>query len=94
LDPKNQIPKLSMMAMRSTSDDDYYFISMEILHTRIQRTKQVSISIDVQPMCHVLMYHLLYNDLNFVLLINYSKGSFFVYGKEPALLILSRVCCR
>ncbi|KAK9948760.1 hypothetical protein M0R45_004323 [Rubus argutus] len=43
LDPKNQIPKLSMMAMRSTSDDDYYFISMEILHTRIQRTKQQGI---------------------------------------------------
>ncbi|XP_050388223.1 protein root UVB sensitive 4 [Argentina anserina] len=40
LDPKNQIPKLSMMVMRSTSDDDYYFISMETFYTRKQRTKQ------------------------------------------------------
>ncbi|KAM1062979.1 hypothetical protein EV1_026982 [Malus domestica] len=43
LDPKNQIPELSMMAMQSTSADDYYFISMEILYTRIRRTKQAGI---------------------------------------------------
>nr|XP_011465444.1 PREDICTED: protein root UVB sensitive 4 [Fragaria vesca subsp. vesca] len=40
LDPKNQIPKLSMMAMRSTSDDDYYFISMETFYTRKRRIQQ------------------------------------------------------
>ncbi|XP_015890090.2 protein root UVB sensitive 4 isoform X1 [Ziziphus jujuba] len=40
INPKDQVPKLSMMAMQSINGDDYYFISMEITYTGIRRTKQ------------------------------------------------------
>lgn len=43
INPKDQVPKLSMMAMQSINGDDYYFISMEITYTGIRRTKQVNI---------------------------------------------------
>lgn len=31
------------MAMQSISDDDFYFVSMEIVYTAVSRTKQVNI---------------------------------------------------
>lgn len=42
LNPKDQIPKLSMMAMQYSSAEDYYFICMEIFRRGVKRTKQVS----------------------------------------------------
>ncbi|XP_075653429.1 protein root UVB sensitive 4-like isoform X3 [Castanea sativa] len=43
LNPKDQIPKLSMMAMQYSSGEDYYFICMEIFHKGVKRTKQQGI---------------------------------------------------
>ncbi|ONH96662.1 hypothetical protein PRUPE_7G144300 [Prunus persica] len=48
LDPKNQIPELSMMTMRSTSGEDYYLISMEMFYTRIRRSRRQGILICVR----------------------------------------------
>ncbi|XWS45337.1 hypothetical protein CRYUN_Cryun15aG0127800 [Craigia yunnanensis] len=39
LNPKGQMPKLSMMAMQSVGDEDYYFICMEIFCRGLARTK-------------------------------------------------------
>ncbi|KAM4123055.1 hypothetical protein ACB094_01G130600 [Castanea mollissima] len=40
LNLKDQIPKLSMMAMQYSSGEDYYFICMEIFRKGAKRTKQ------------------------------------------------------
>lgn len=41
LNPKGNLPKLSMLAMQSLSGEDYYFICMENYFKGIKRTKQV-----------------------------------------------------
>lgn len=43
LNPKGQLPKLSMMAMLSVSDQDYYFICMEIFYQGLARTTEQGI---------------------------------------------------
>lgn len=42
LDVKTQIPKLSMMTMRSLNDENFYFICMETFCQGLTRTGQVS----------------------------------------------------
>ncbi|CAI9276848.1 unnamed protein product [Lactuca saligna] len=43
LNPKCQIPQISMMAMRSLSKDDFYFVCMEISFHGFQRTEGILI---------------------------------------------------
>ncbi|OMO56763.1 hypothetical protein CCACVL1_26272 [Corchorus capsularis] len=43
LNPKGQLPKLSMMAMQSVGHEDYYFICMEIFCRRLTRTREQGI---------------------------------------------------
>lgn len=45
INPKGQIPKLSMMAMQSLSGEDYYFMCMEIFCRGLARKGQVSMAI-------------------------------------------------
>ncbi|XVF15668.1 hypothetical protein REPUB_Repub09cG0174400 [Reevesia pubescens] len=43
LNPKGQLPKLSMMAMQSVGNEDYYFIGMEIFYRGLARTREQGI---------------------------------------------------
>lgn len=43
INPKGQIPKLSMMAMQSLSGEDYYFMCMEIFCSGLARKGQLGI---------------------------------------------------
>ncbi|XP_022751320.1 protein root UVB sensitive 4 isoform X2 [Durio zibethinus] len=40
LNPKGQLPKLSMMTMQYVGDKDYYFVCMEIFYRRLARTRE------------------------------------------------------
>ncbi|XVF17779.1 hypothetical protein REPUB_Repub10bG0153000 [Reevesia pubescens] len=43
LNPKGQLPKLSMIAMQSVGNEDYYFICMEIFNQGLARTREQGI---------------------------------------------------
>ncbi|XP_022751322.1 protein root UVB sensitive 4 isoform X3 [Durio zibethinus] len=43
LNPKGQLPKLSMMTMQYVGDKDYYFVCMEIFYRRLARTREQGI---------------------------------------------------
>ncbi|XVF59527.1 hypothetical protein PTKIN_Ptkin07bG0283200 [Pterospermum kingtungense] len=43
LNPRGQLPKLSMMAMQSVGDEDNYFICMEIFYQGLARTREQGI---------------------------------------------------
>lgn len=43
LNPKRQIPRLSMRTMQSLKDEDMYFVCLEILCSRLAATCQVNV---------------------------------------------------
>lgn len=99
INPKDQIPKWSMKTIQSITDEDYYFVCMEIFKG-LKGTEKVSIIMVYLSSLLLLNSQLLILSSNcfyfafFCLRRPSSIVSFFPCVKEPDQCIQLWVCCR